>query len=133
MYISNKRIMFVAQNFIGISFIQIWQTYSLYHGGTWYFQACTFLHLKHRLHSSLEKCLIERVMQYFKVELRVLMFIILVDSYRLPSSSLFSERIQMILSFGNWFLYLPLFSNNQRRNCDSRTRIQLDKVVHLLV
>ena len=30
-------------------------------------QACNFLHLKHRLHSPLEKGLIERViMQYFK-------------------------------------------------------------------
>ena len=35
-------------------------------GGTWYPQACNFLHLKHRLHSPLEKSLIERVMQYFK-------------------------------------------------------------------
>jgi putative transposase len=35
-------------------------------GGTWYPQACNFLHLKHRLHSTLEKNLIERVMQYFK-------------------------------------------------------------------
>ena len=35
-------------------------------GGTWYPQACTFLHLKHRLHSHLEKSLIERVVQYFK-------------------------------------------------------------------
>ncbi len=34
--------------------------------GTWYPQACNFLHLKHRLHSPLEKSLIERVMQYFK-------------------------------------------------------------------
>ena len=33
---------------------------------TWYPQACNFLHLKHRLHSPLEKSLIERVMQYFK-------------------------------------------------------------------
>jgi putative transposase len=32
----------------------------------WYPQACNFLNLKHRLHSSLEKTLIERVMQYFK-------------------------------------------------------------------
>ena len=29
-------------------------------GGTWYPQACNFLHLKHRLHSPLEKSLIER-------------------------------------------------------------------------
>ena len=27
--------------------------------GTWYPQACTFLHLKHRLHSHLEKSLME--------------------------------------------------------------------------
>ena len=36
-------------------------------GGTWYPQTCIFsLHLKHRLHSELEKNLIERVVQYFK-------------------------------------------------------------------
>ena len=35
-------------------------------GGTWYPQVCTFLHLKHGLHSHLDKSLIERVMQYFK-------------------------------------------------------------------
>jgi len=31
-------------------------------GGTWYPMACRFLKLKHRLHSSLEKSLIERTM-----------------------------------------------------------------------
>jgi putative transposase len=31
-----------------------------------YPQACNFLHLNHRLHSSFEKSLIERIMQYFK-------------------------------------------------------------------
>jgi transposase-like protein len=35
-------------------------------GGKWYPQPCTFLHLKHRLHSPLEKNMIERIMQYFK-------------------------------------------------------------------
>ncbi|MGH9981165.1 MAG: hypothetical protein ACRD6U_06405 [Nitrososphaeraceae archaeon] len=35
-------------------------------GGTWFPQACNFLHLKHYLHSPIEKSLIERVMQYFK-------------------------------------------------------------------
>ena len=34
--------------------------------GRWYPQACNFLHLKHILHSSLEKSIIERAMQYFK-------------------------------------------------------------------
>jgi transposase-like protein len=35
-------------------------------GGTWYPQACRFLKLKHHIHSSLEKSLIERKMQYIK-------------------------------------------------------------------
>jgi putative transposase len=35
-------------------------------GGTWYPQACRFLRLKHHIHSSLEKSLIERTMQYIK-------------------------------------------------------------------
>ncbi|WP_458721625.1 hypothetical protein [Candidatus Nitrosocosmicus sp. R] len=35
-------------------------------GGTWYPQACGFLKLKHRIHSSFEKSLIERTMQYIK-------------------------------------------------------------------
>jgi len=35
-------------------------------GGTWYPMACKFLKLKHHLHSSLEKSLVERTMQYIK-------------------------------------------------------------------
>ncbi len=35
-------------------------------GGTWYPQACRFLKLDHHIHSSLEKSLIERTMQYIK-------------------------------------------------------------------
>ena len=35
-------------------------------GGTWYPQACRFLKLEHHIHSSLEKSLIERTMQYIK-------------------------------------------------------------------
>jgi putative transposase len=35
-------------------------------GGTWYDEACNILKLKHYLHSSIEKNLIERVNQYFK-------------------------------------------------------------------
>jgi putative transposase len=35
-------------------------------GGTWYPMACRFLKLKHHFHSSLEKSLIERTMQYIK-------------------------------------------------------------------
>jgi len=33
---------------------------------TWSPQACSFLHLKHRLHSHLEKSIIEGIVQYFK-------------------------------------------------------------------
>ena len=58
--------MFVAENFIH-SLVDKYGRHSVYtDGGTWYPQACNFLHLKHRLHSTLEKSLIERVMQYFK-------------------------------------------------------------------
>ena len=35
-------------------------------GGTWYPEACNVLRLKHYLHSSIEKSLMERVNQYFK-------------------------------------------------------------------
>jgi transposase-like protein len=35
-------------------------------GGTWYPMACRFLRLKHHIHSSSEKSLIERTMQYIK-------------------------------------------------------------------
>ena len=65
-HISNKRNMFVVENFLG-SLVSKYGKHTIYSdGGTWYPQACTFLNLKHRLHSPLEKSLIERVMQYFK-------------------------------------------------------------------
>jgi putative transposase len=35
-------------------------------GGTWYPQACKFLNIKHNLHSSYEKSIIERTIQYIK-------------------------------------------------------------------
>ena len=58
--------MFVAENFIR-SLVEKYGKHIVYtDGGTWYPQACNFLGLKHHLHSSLEKSLIERIMQYFK-------------------------------------------------------------------
>ncbi|MDX1371563.1 MAG: DDE-type integrase/transposase/recombinase [Nitrososphaeraceae archaeon] len=64
--ISEERNMFVAENFIR-SLVSKYGVHTVYtDGGTWYPQACNFLHLKHRLHSPFEKSLIERVMQYFK-------------------------------------------------------------------
>jgi putative transposase len=58
--------MFVAENFIR-SLVFKYGKHTVYtDGGTWYPQACNFLNMRHRLHSPLEKSLIERVMQYFK-------------------------------------------------------------------
>ena len=58
--------MIVAENFIR-SLVSKYNRHTVYtKGGKWYPQACNFLHLKHRLHSSLEKSMFERVMQYFK-------------------------------------------------------------------
>jgi putative transposase len=65
-HISNERNMFVAENFIR-SLIDKYGKHTVYtDGGTWYPEACKILRLKHNLHSSLEKNLIERVVQYFK-------------------------------------------------------------------
>ncbi|MGI0001288.1 MAG: DDE-type integrase/transposase/recombinase [Nitrososphaeraceae archaeon] len=64
--ISKERNMFVADRFIS----GLVETYGKHgistDGGTWYPQACRFLRLKHHLHTSLEKSLIERTMQYIK-------------------------------------------------------------------
>ena len=64
--ISKERNMFVAERFLS----NIIENYG-YHpvstdGGTWYPQACRFLKLNHHLHSSYEKSIIERTMQYIK-------------------------------------------------------------------
>ncbi|MDR4512312.1 MAG: DDE-type integrase/transposase/recombinase [Nitrososphaeraceae archaeon] len=64
--IYQKRNMFVAENFIRTLVSKYGRHTVFTDGGTWYPQACNFLHLKHRLHPPLDKSLIERVMQYFK-------------------------------------------------------------------
>src|SRR6478609_8363417 len=65
--ISKERHMFVAERFI-FDLVKIYRKHSISTDGerTWYPQACRFLKLKHQLHSALEKCLIERTMQYLK-------------------------------------------------------------------
>ena len=64
-YISEDRNMIVAEKFIR-SLVSKYGEHTVYtDGGTWYPQACTFLHLKHYLHSPFEKSLMERVNQYF--------------------------------------------------------------------
>ncbi len=65
-HISKERNMFVAERFLS----QVVNMYGKHQvssdGGTWYPQACKFLNLSHHLHSSYEKSIIERTMQYIK-------------------------------------------------------------------
>ena len=64
--ISKERNMFVAERFLS----DIVRNYGKHpvstDGGTWYPQACRFLKIDHHIHSSIEKSLIERTMQYIK-------------------------------------------------------------------
>ena len=63
-HILKERNMFVVERFLS----QVVNKYGLHlvssDGGTWYPQACKFLNLQHHLHSSIEKSIIERTMQY---------------------------------------------------------------------
>jgi putative transposase len=64
--VSRERNMLIAERFISrIVKIHGKHTVST-DGGTWYPMACKFLKLKHHIHSSYEKSLIERTMQYIK-------------------------------------------------------------------
>jgi putative transposase len=65
-YISKKRNMLIAEKFIR-SLVEKYGRHTVYtDGGTWHDEACNILRLKHHLHSSKEKSLMERVNQYFK-------------------------------------------------------------------
>ena len=65
-YISEERNMLVAEKFIR-SLVDKYGKHTVYtDGGTRYDKACNIIGLKHYLHSSLEKSLMERVNQYFK-------------------------------------------------------------------
>ena len=65
-YISEERNMLVAEKFIR-SLLSNYGKHTVYtDGGTWYDEACNILRLKHYLHSSIEKSLMERVNQYLK-------------------------------------------------------------------
>ncbi|MDQ6724302.1 MAG: DDE-type integrase/transposase/recombinase [Thermoproteota archaeon] len=64
--ISKERNMFVVERFIS-NIIKEYGTHPVStDGGTWYPQACKFLKLNHHIHSSFEKSIIERAMQYIK-------------------------------------------------------------------
>ena len=65
-YISRHRNMLVVESFLK-SLIEIYGNHIVYSdGGTWYPEACISLGLVHRLHSSYEKSIIERIVQYLK-------------------------------------------------------------------
>lgn len=64
--ISKERNMFVAERFISKLVLAYGPNPVSTDGGTWYPQACRFLKLQHHVHSSFEKSLIERTMQYIK-------------------------------------------------------------------
>jgi len=65
-YISRHRNMIVAEAFLN-SLIKIYGKHTVYSdGGTWYPEACASLGLKHRLHSSYEKSIVERTIEYLK-------------------------------------------------------------------
>ena len=63
---SKERNMFVAERFISVVIKNHGKRLVSTDGGTWYPQACRFLKLKHHIHSSFEKSLIERTTQYIK-------------------------------------------------------------------
>ena len=64
--ISKERNMLIAERFITGLVKNYGKHLVSTDGGTWYPQACRFLHLKHHIHSHFEKSLIERTMQYIK-------------------------------------------------------------------
>ena len=65
-YISRHRNMLVTESFLR-SLVKLYGRHVVYSDGcTWYPEACLSLGLKHRLHSSFEKSIIERAMEYVK-------------------------------------------------------------------
>ncbi|HEY6537332.1 MAG TPA: DDE-type integrase/transposase/recombinase, partial [Candidatus Nitrosocosmicus sp.] len=64
--ISKEQNMFVAERFISDVVEEYGKHPISTDGGTWYPQTCRFLKLTHHIHSSYEKSLIERTMQYIK-------------------------------------------------------------------
>src|ERR671915_406147 len=67
LYISRHRNMFVTEESFLRSLVQLYGKRIVYSdGGTWYPEACAALGHKHRLHSMIQKNLIERTIEYVK-------------------------------------------------------------------
>ena len=66
LYVSKERNMFVAERFLS-GLVKVNRNHPVStDGGTWYPMTCRFLNLDHHFHSSFEKSIIERTMQYIK-------------------------------------------------------------------
>jgi putative transposase len=91
-YISRHRNMLVAEAFLR-SLIRIYGKHAVYSdGGSWYPEACISLGLKHRLHSSYEKSIVERrTIEYLRIELRHLMITILVQKLDYVISNMYTS------------------------------------------
>ena len=93
--------MFVAENFSN-SLVDKYCKHTVYiEGGAWYPQVCTFLHLKHRLHSPLEKSMIERLIPYFKDRTESFE-----DYYSCNNNNKQNCRLQHVYNWINMIIYL---------------------------
>ena len=89
-------------------------------GGTWYPEACNFLHLKHRLNSPLEKSLIERVMQYFKDRTKSFGFD---DYYPCVKNECNLLHIQ------NWIqFFVSMYNDSKATNSECKIGIKEEKI-----
>jgi len=100
-HISEERNMFVAEYFIRSRVSKYCRHTVFTDRGTWYPQACNFLHLKHRLHSPIEKSLIETVMQYFKDRIEGFD-----DYYPCTKNSGIKCDLQQVYNWMKLFVYL---------------------------
>lgn len=66
MSISKERNMFVTERFISVVVDGYGEHPVSTDGGTWYPQACRFLKINHRIHSSYEKSIVARTIPYIK-------------------------------------------------------------------
>ena len=65
-YLSRHRNTLIAEAFLR-SLVELYGKHTVYSdGGTWYPEACSSLGLKHRLHTSFVKSIVERAMEYVK-------------------------------------------------------------------
>ena len=67
-FIVQKKETYICREKFFHSLVNKYGKYTVYtdNGGTWYDEACNVIGLKHYVHSSIEKSLMERVKQYLK-------------------------------------------------------------------